>query len=49
MTKPGDKISSEITKTNKRVTKMQRGSGTKYSRREYPNGTYVETLTTKKE
>lgn len=48
MTVPGDKISAEITKTNRRVTKMSRADGSKYSRTDYSNGTSVETRTFKK-
>lgn len=46
---PGDNLSARITKTNKKVLKLETNNGnSKYSATQYPNGTVVETKTTKK-
>lgn len=46
--KPGDELSARITKNNRQVLKIKNNDGlTKYSATRYPNGTVVETKTTK--
>ena len=46
--KPGDKITAEITPSNRRVVKISKNDGNdKYSCTTYENGTKVETKTTK--
>lgn len=46
---PGDKLSARITNTNRKVVTIEKDQGTsKYSATQYPNGTVVETKTTKK-
>ena len=45
---PGDKISARITDTGRKVIKAEKNNGAdKYSATQYPNGTVVETKTTK--
>lgn len=44
----GDNLSACITKTNRKVLKVETNDGnSKYSVTQYPNGTIVETKTTK--
>ena len=46
--KPGDNASARITESNRKVLKISTNNGdNKYSMTEYPNGTKVETKTTK--
>ena len=46
--KPGDELSARITKSNRQVLKIKNNDGLiKYSATRYPNGTVVETKTTK--
>ena len=46
---PGDKLEARVTDTNRRVLKVSKDNGkSKYSATQYPNGTLVETRTTKK-
>ena len=46
---PGDKLSARVTQSNRKVMKAETNKGkTKYSVTQYPNGTIVETKTTKK-
>jgi len=46
---PGDKLSGCVTKTYRKVIKIETDNGkAKYSATQYPNGTVVETKTTKK-
>ncbi|OOP72811.1 hypothetical protein [Clostridium beijerinckii] len=44
---PGDNMSARVTDSNRKVLKVETGN-TKYSATQYPNGTIVETKTTKK-
>ncbi len=45
---PGDELSARVTKTNRQVLKASKDKGKiKYSATRYPNGTVVETKTTK--
>lgn len=45
---PGDEVSARITETGRKVGKVSLDNGRqKYSVTEYPNGTRVETKTTK--
>lgn len=47
--KPGDKLSARVTDSNRKVLKVEKDTGDfKYSATQYPNGTVVETKTTKK-
>lgn len=47
--KPGDKLSARVTDSNRKVLKVEKDNGDfKYSATQYPNGTVVETKTTKK-
>lgn len=49
LSKPGDKASARITKTRREVLKISTDKGSrKYSATRYPNGTIVETRTTKR-
>ena len=49
LTNPGDNLSARITNTNRKVLKVETENGnSKYSATQYPNGTIVETKTTKK-
>lgn len=49
LSQPGDKMSAEITKSNRKVGKISLNHGeNKYSITQYPNGTTVETRTTKR-
>ena len=46
---PGDNLSARVTNTNRKVLKVETNNGcSKYSATQYPNGTIVETKTTKK-
>jgi hypothetical protein len=46
--KPGDNMSARVTNTNRKVLKIETDNGrSKYSATQYPNGTVVETKTTK--
>lgn len=46
---PGDNLSARVTESNRKVLKIETNNGnTKYSATQYPNGTIVETKTTKK-
>ena len=46
---PGDKVEARVTDTNRKVLKASKDNGkSKYSVTQYPNGTLVETKTTKK-
>ena len=46
---PGDKATARVTKTERKVVKIETNNGSqKYSATQYPNGTIVETKTTKK-
>lgn len=46
--KPGDELSARVTDTNRQVLKVKTNNGkNKYSATRYPNGTVVETKTTK--
>jgi len=46
---PGDKLSARVTNTYRKVLKVETNNGeSKYSATQYPNGTIVETKTTKK-
>ncbi len=48
LNKPGDEMSARITDTNRQVLKLSKNNGKdKYSVTRYPNGTTVETKTTK--
>lgn len=48
LVKPGDKASACVTKTGRKVIKIEKDNGTqKYSATQYSNGTIVETRTTK--
>ena len=48
LSQPGDKITAEVTKSNRKVGKISTNNGeNKYSITQYPNGTTVETRTTK--
>jgi hypothetical protein len=45
---PGDNMSARVTNTHRKVLKIETENGTsKYSATQYPNGTIVETKTTK--
>ena len=45
---PGDELSARVTNTNRKVLKVVTDEGnSKYSATQYPNGTIVETKTTK--
>jgi hypothetical protein len=46
LTKPGDELSARITDSYRKVLKVKK-NGEKYSFTQYPNGTVVETRTTK--
>ncbi len=49
LTNPGDKMEARVTDNNRKVFKMSKNNGnSKYSATQYPNGTIVETKTTKK-
>jgi hypothetical protein len=49
LVKPGDNMSARITDTNRKVLKVSKNDGEdKYSATQYPNGTVVETKTTKR-
>lgn len=49
LTKPGDKMEARVTDNNRQVFKISKDNGnSKYSATKYPNGTIVETKTTKK-
>ena len=46
--KPGDNLSARVTDSGKQVLKVSKNNGkSKYSATRYPNGTLVETKTTK--
>ncbi|MEY8484103.1 hypothetical protein AALD74_20000 [Lachnospiraceae bacterium 48-21] len=46
--RPGDELSARITDTGRQVLKVKTNGGkSKYSQTRYPNGTTVETKTTK--
>lgn len=45
--KPGDKIEARVTKSSRKVLKINT-EDVKYSATEYPNGTRVETKTTRR-
>lgn len=46
---PGDKLEARVTNSNRKVLKASTdGGNSKYSATQYPNGTIVETRTTKK-
>lgn len=46
---PGDSLEARVTDSNRQVLKISTNEGTnKYSATKYPNGTVVETRTTKK-
>lgn len=48
LNKPGDEMSARITRSNRQVMKVSKNDGKdKYSVTRYPNGTTVETKTTK--
>lgn len=48
LNKPGDNASARITENNRKVLKVSKNNGfEKYSATQYPNGTIVETKTTK--
>lgn len=48
LNKPGDEMSARITRSNRQVMKLSKNGGKdKYSVTRYPNGTTVETKTTK--
>lgn len=48
LNKPGDEMSARVTKSNRQVLKVSQDNGkSKYSATRYPNGTVVETKTTK--
>lgn len=48
LTKPGDKMSARVTDSYRKVVKVETNNGNnKYSATQYPNGTIVETKTTK--
>lgn len=45
---PGDNMSARVTDNNRKVLKVEINNGkNKYSKTQYPNGTTVETKTTK--
>ena len=46
--KPGDRLSARVTPSNRKVLTIEtNGGSTKYSATQYPNGTIVETKSTK--
>ena len=46
---PGDNLSGLVTETGRKVLKVAKNNGAdKYSATQYPNGTIVETKTTKR-
>ncbi len=48
LNEPGDEMSARITRSNRQVMKVSKNNGkNKYSVTRYPNGTTVETKTTK--
>ena len=47
LSKPGDKMSAEVTKTGRKVMKIHTSEG-KHSVTQYKNGTTVETIVTRK-
>lgn len=48
LNKPGDEMSARVTPSNRQVLKVSKNNGKdKYSVTRYPNGTTVETKTTK--
>ena len=48
LTKPGDKLEARVTDNNRQVLKISKNDGKdKYSATRYPNGTLVETKTSK--
>ena len=48
LNKPGDELSARVTSSNRQVLKVSKNNGkNKYSVTRYPNGTTVETKTTK--
>ncbi len=48
LNKPGDELSARVTSSNRQVLKVSKNNGkNKYSVARYPNGTTVETKTTK--
>ena len=49
LSEPGDYAEARVTETNRKVLKVSTDGGkSKYSATQYPNGTIVETKTTKK-
>lgn len=48
LTEPGDRLEARITKSGRKVVKIQKNAGkNKYSATQYPTGTVVETKVTK--
>lgn len=48
LNKPGDEMSARVTSSNRQVLKVSKNNGeNKYSVTRYPNGTTVETKTTR--
>ncbi len=47
LSKPGDKMSAEVTKTGRKVMKVHTSAG-KHSVTQYPNGTTVKTIVNRK-
>lgn len=46
---PGDNLSARVTESDRKVLKVETNNGkSKYSATQYPNGTIVETKTTKR-
>lgn len=46
---PNDELNARVTPSSRQVLKISKNNGkNKYSRTQYPNGTVVETKTTKK-
>ena len=49
LSSPGDHAEARVTDSNRKVLKLSKNNDNdKYSRTEYPNGTVVETTSTKK-
>lgn len=49
LTQPGDRLEARITQSGRKVLKIHKENGNlKYSATQYPNGTVVETKSTKK-
>lgn len=49
LNQPGDRVEARVTDSNRKVLKVSTDGGdSKYSATQYPNGTIVETRTTKK-